>query len=133
MASAEVTEVISPRSKSHAAMAAVMARILAGGSGGEGREQIVESGTRIKRRRYQECPMEVPSNTRFQHGGVERESSGSDSDEGDEQAVEPTLPSIAQESGPVDVVKQCHRSPLEFSAEEERLLQSMATRGGVWM
>ena len=37
---------------------------------------------------------------------------------------------VSRHSRVVDVVTQCHQSRLESCAEEERLLQRIATRGG---
>ena len=134
MASPEVAEV--PSKSAHTAMVTVMARILAGGTGtGIGNEtrrhirtkrEERQTQTRTKRRKLQEGTFEPNSHSRFQHGDADL-SSGSESDNIIGHITGPS----ASDSGPTDVVKQCHKLPIEWSVEDERLLQRMATRGGL--
>ena len=37
----------------------------------------------------------------------------------------------ASDPGPADVVKQCHKMPMELSLEDKGLFQRMTTRGGL--
>ena len=129
MASPEVAEV--PSRSAHAAMATVVDRILAGGRG-TGTEthrhtrRKREAQTRTKRRKLQKDILEPNSHSRFQDGDTDL-SSGSEYD----NIIGHMIGQSATDPGPADVLKQCHKLPMEWSLEDEGLFQRMTTRGGL--
>ena len=76
------------------------------------------TSSQIKRRKLQTRVPESDSHSRFQH--VTRDELSSSGDEA----------SSLRHSGPADIVGKCHQLPGDTNAQDERDLQSMATRGG---
>ena len=132
MAFAEVAEV--PSRSAHAAMATVMARIMAGrrGTGTETyrhtrrKREEREAQTWTKRRKLQKDILEPNSHSRFQDGDTDL-SLGSECDD----FIGHMTGQSASDSSPADVVKQCHKLPMEWSLEDEGLFQRMTTRRGL--
>ena len=134
MASIQVEEERLPASRSHVAMASVMARILSGGTvEGEKKareeEEIDEGKPRVKKTKYSSDSRNQPKISQGDQGGGRKEVSHGDIAIGDVED------GVARHSGPAlaDVVRLCHRLPADYTVEEERQLQSMATKGGEWV
>ena len=140
MASPEVVEASTPKSRSHAAMATVMARIISGAGSIGGRvgvverKRAVEETTKLKkahlhkRRKLQRQALKSDSHSRFQHGDSDERESLSDSYSDDDDEL--LQAAAVCRSGASEVVRQCHKLPGDYGTEEETLLQSMATSQG---
>ena len=135
MASLHVEEERLPASRSHVAMASVMARILSGSRAGarenseeEDDEISAASKPQTKKLKYSpESRSQPPVQQMARSGGKESSSRDEKTTTGDDDCA-------VRHSGQaaVDVVRLCHKSPVDSSVEEERLLQTMATKGGEW-
>ena len=123
MASIQVEEERLPASRSHVAMASVMARILSGGGTGE-RER--DEGGEEEKDGEISIEGKPPRTKKAKYSPGQSKISRGDQGEDEEGASRHTGPALA------DVVRACHRSPADCSIEEERQLQAMATKGGEW-
>ena len=133
MASLQVEEERLPASRSHVAMASVMARILSGSRAGarenaeEEDDEVILSKPQTKKLKYSPNSLSHPPVQQVARSGGKESSSRDEKTIGDDDCA-------VRHSGQaaVDVVRLCHKSPVDSSVEEERLLQTMATKGGEW-